>query len=126
VLLLVPRTRTPEGLFAACCLIFVGAVADRAIFVSAGQVVPGTAVAGVVSTPFAEYGPTLVEISIVLGAFGFLGLAYTLVERYLPMGEHMGHLAGAFLGTSEPVDVADAEGPVPFASPLPDDAGGAL
>ena len=36
------------------------------------------------------------------GAFGFLGLAYTLAERYLPMGEHTGHLAGGFLGPSHP------------------------
>ncbi len=70
---------------------FVGILADRAIFVAAGQIVPGTAVAGVVSTPYADYVPTLVEIGIVLGAFGFLGLAYTLAERYLPMGEHLGH-----------------------------------
>jgi molybdopterin-containing oxidoreductase family membrane subunit len=104
-LLTVPRTRTPDGLFVASCLVFLGIIADRVIFVSAGQIVPSTAVAGVVSTPFAEYVPTLVEISIVLGAFGFLGLAYTLAERYLPMGEHSGHLAGAFLGTSSPVGV---------------------
>ncbi len=102
-LLLYRRTRTPEGLFAACCLIFVGIFADRAGFVSAGQIYPGTAVSGVVSTPFAEYVPTLVEIAIVLGAFGFLGLSYTLVERYLPMGEHTGHLAGGFLAPSHPV-----------------------
>ena len=120
-LLLLPRTRTPRGLFATCCLIFVGILADRAIFVSAGQIVPGTAVAGVVSTPFAEYGPTLVEIGIVLGAFGFLGLAYTLVEMYLPMGEHLGHLAGVFLGTSQPAGTSAQEvtAPVPVSSPIP-------
>jgi Ni/Fe-hydrogenase subunit HybB-like protein len=100
LLLLIPRTRTPEGLFATCCLVFLGIFADRAIFVSAGQIVPGTAVGGVVSDPFAEYVPTLVEAAIVLGAFGFFGLAYTLVERYAPMGEHTGHLAGAFLGST--------------------------
>jgi hypothetical protein len=80
----------------------VGIFADRAGFVSAGQIYTGTAVSGVVSTPFAEYFPTLVEIAIVLGAFGFLGLAYTLAERYLPMGEHTGHLAGGFLAPSHP------------------------
>jgi Ni/Fe-hydrogenase subunit HybB-like protein len=101
LLLLLPRTRTPKGLFATCLLIFAGIFSDRVIFVSAGQIFPGTAVAGVVSTPFAEYAPTLVEIAIVLGAFGFFGLAYTLVERYMPMGEHTGHLAGVFLGSSE-------------------------
>jgi Ni/Fe-hydrogenase subunit HybB-like protein len=102
VLLALPRTRTPEGLFATCILIFVGILADRMIFVSAGQIVPGSAVGGVVSSPYADYVPTLVEISIVLGAFGFLGLAYTLAERYLPMGEHTGHLAGGFLAASHP------------------------
>jgi len=102
LLLLMRRTRTPAGLFAACCLVFVGIVADRMIFVSAGQIYPGTAVSGHVSTPWAEYVPSAVEIAIVLGAFGFLGLSYTLAERYLPMGEHLGHLAGGFLAGSDP------------------------
>ena len=102
LLLLMRRTRTPAGLFAACCLVFVGIVADRVIFVSAGQIYPGTAVSGLVSTPWAEYVPSAVEIAIVLGAFGFLGLSYTLAERYLPMGEHLGHLAGGFLVGNDP------------------------
>ncbi len=99
---LIPRTRTPAGLFVTCCLVFLGIFADRAIFVSAGQIVPGTAVGGVVSSPYAEYVPSLVEAAIVMGAFGFFGLAYTLAERYLPMGEHTGHLAGGFLAGSHP------------------------
>ena len=119
VLLLLRRTRTPEGLVAACCLIFAGVFFDRIIFVSAGQIVPGTAVSGAVSTPYAEYVPSLVEVAIVLGAFGFLGLAYTLAERYLPMGEHVGHMTGAFLGSTaahgqmlvEPDDVKPAAAP---------------
>jgi hypothetical protein len=102
LLLLTPKTRTPAGLFVTCCLVFLGIFADRAIFVGAGQIVPGTAVGGVVSDPFTEYAPTVVEIVIVLGAFGFFGLVYTLVERYLPMGEHTGHLAGGFLSGSHP------------------------
>jgi Ni/Fe-hydrogenase subunit HybB-like protein len=102
LLLLAPKTRTPAGLFVTCCLVFVGIFADRAIFVGAGQIVPGTAVGGVVSDPFTEYAPTVVEIAIVLGAFGFFGLVYTLAERYLPMGEHTGHLAGGFLSGSHP------------------------
>jgi molybdopterin-containing oxidoreductase family membrane subunit len=101
VLVLWPRTRTPDGLFAASCLTFVGLIADRMIFVSAGQIAPGTAVAGVVSSPWAEYTPSLVEISIIVGAFAFFALVYTLAERYLPMGEHEGHLVGAFLGSTE-------------------------
>ncbi len=98
-LLLYPRTRTPKGLFWTSVLVFVGIFADRCIFVSAGQIVPGTAVGGVVSTPYAEYFPSLVEIAIVLGAFGFFGLAYTLAERWLPMEEHFGHGSGGFLAT---------------------------
>ena len=121
VLVILPRTRTPAGLFAASCLAFVGLFADRAIFVSAGQIVPGTAVAGVVSSPFTEYTPSLVEISIVVGALAFFALAYTLAERYLPMGEHTGHLAGVFLGTSEPVMTIDTVPlvPAPHVVPAP-------
>ena len=104
-LLLLPRTRTPAGLFAASCLTFVGLFADRMVFVNAGQIAPSTAVAGVVSSPYGQYTPSPVEISVVVGALGFLALAYTLAERYLPMGEHTGHLAGAFGGTSAPVEV---------------------
>ena len=91
VLLVNPGTRTPTGLFAASCLAFLGLFADRAIFVFAGQVAPGTAVAGVLSWPFASYTPSLVEVSVVVGAFAFIALVYTLAERHLPMGEHQGH-----------------------------------
>jgi molybdopterin-containing oxidoreductase family membrane subunit len=127
-LLVLPRTRTPAGLFAASCLAFVGVFADRAIFVSAGQIAPRTAVAGVVSSPFAEYSPSLVELSIVVGALALLALVYTLAERHLPMGEHQGHVAGVFLGSSKPAGTADAEAPapVPSAPPLLDGAGGVL
>jgi molybdopterin-containing oxidoreductase family membrane subunit len=128
VLVLLPRTRTPAGIFAASCLAFVGLFADRMIFVNAGQVAPGTAVAGVVSSPWAVYGPTLVEISIIIGAFAFFALVYTLAERYLPMGEHTGHLAGAFLGSTEAAATIheEASDPVPPAAPILDPVGGAL
>jgi molybdopterin-containing oxidoreductase family membrane subunit len=82
------RTRRPlRGLVPA----FVGLFADRAIFVHAGQIAPTTAAAGTVSVPFAEYTPTLVELSIVVGAFAFVALAYTLAERFLDMSPHLGH-----------------------------------
>jgi hypothetical protein len=96
-LLVYPRTRTPKGLFWTSVLVFIGIFADRCIFVSAGQIVPGTAVGGVVSDPYAEYFPSLVEIAIVVGAFGFFGLMYTLAERWLPMDEHFGHGVGGVL-----------------------------
>jgi Ni/Fe-hydrogenase subunit HybB-like protein len=102
VLVVLPRTRTPAGLFAASCLAFVGLFADRSIFVFAGQVAPGSPVAGVLSSPFATYVPSLVEISVVVGAAAFLALVYTLAERHLPMDEHQGHLVGFFRRAASP------------------------
>jgi hypothetical protein len=87
--------------------------------VSAGQIAPGTAVGGVVSSPWAEYTPSLVEISIIVGAFAFFALVYTLAERYLPMGEHEGHLVGAFLGSTEHPGGTREEGPDPTARAEP-------
>lgn len=126
VLLVNPGTRTPAGLFAASCLAFVGLFADRAIFVFAGQVAPGTAVAGVLSSPYASYTPSLVEISVVVGAFAFIALVYTLAERHLPMGEHQGHLVGVFLGSRRPDEaaVAGVLAPGSAATPVLDGAGG--
>jgi Ni/Fe-hydrogenase subunit HybB-like protein len=118
VLLLMRRTRTPEGLFATCILVFIGVFADRYLFVAAGQIFPGSAVSGVVSTPWAEYFPSPVEIAIVLGAFGFFGLAYSLVERYLPMGEHTGHLAGGFLASSHPAGAVAMVGVAALVEPV--------
>jgi len=91
VLLMLPRTRTPDGILAASILAFVGLAADRALFVHAGQLVPTTAASGVVSFPFAEYAPTLVELSIIVAAGAFVALAYTLAERFLDMSPHLGH-----------------------------------
>ncbi len=92
VLLVLPATRTPIGLFAASCLAFVGLLADRMLFVSAGQIAPTTAASGIVSGPYAQYSPSPVEISIVLGAFAFVALVYTLAERYLDMSDPGGHV----------------------------------
>jgi Ni/Fe-hydrogenase subunit HybB-like protein len=91
-LLVLPRTRTPDGTMAASLLAFVGLVADRALFVQAGQIVPTSTASGVVSFPFAEYTPTLVELGIIVGAGAFVALAYTLAERFLDMSPHLGHI----------------------------------
>jgi hypothetical protein len=69
------------------------------------------------SSPFADYAPSLVELSIVVGAFAVIALLFTLAERYLPMGEHEGHTVGVFPGSSKPVASA---------APLFDGAGGGL
>ena len=87
VLLLMPLTRTPLGTLAASVMALVGVFFDRFTFVTAGQIAPTTTSVGTVSYPYAEYTPTLVEVSLFVGALAFLALAYTLAERYLDMGE---------------------------------------
>jgi Ni/Fe-hydrogenase subunit HybB-like protein len=93
VLLALPRTRTPDGILAASALAFVGLIVDRTLFVHAGQIVPTTTASGIVSDPFAEYVPTLVELSILVGAGAFVVLMYTLAERFLDMRPHLAHQA---------------------------------
>ena len=93
VLIVLPATRTVSGTGIAAGLAFVGVIVDRLLFVSAGQIIPTTAVGGVVSDPYVAYTPSLVEISIVLAAFAFVAFVYTLAERYLDLREaevHMG------------------------------------
>jgi molybdopterin-containing oxidoreductase family membrane subunit len=92
VLIVLPRTRTALGLSAAGCLAIVGAFADRLTFVSAGQISPLTAVSGVVSTPYAAYTPSPVEISILIGAVALIAMVYTLAERYLDLRESDVHV----------------------------------
>lgn len=83
--LMLTRTREPFGIFVASCLAFGGIFVDRLIFVTVGQIVPVTTVSGTVSHGQVPYTPTLVEISIVLGAIGFVSLVYTLAERFLDL-----------------------------------------
>lgn len=87
LLLALPWTRTPGGVFAASVLAITGVFVDRLTFVTAGQIAPTTAVAGVVSAPYASYVPSLVEIGILVGAVAFVLMAFTLAERYLDLGE---------------------------------------
>ena len=93
VLLLVPATRTPSGLLAASVMILAGAFVDRHTFVVAGQIVPTTAVSGVVTTGFVPYTPSPVEVIILLGAAAFVAFVYTLAERYLDLRESDFHVA---------------------------------
>jgi hypothetical protein len=47
----------------------------------------------VVSSPYASYLPSPVEVAILVGAVAVVAFAYTLAERYLDMSEsdfHMG------------------------------------
>jgi Ni/Fe-hydrogenase subunit HybB-like protein len=87
VLIAMPMTRTPAGTLAASLLALTGVLADRYLFVLAGQIAPTTTAAGTVSYPYASYSPSLVELAIFVGALAFLAFTYTLAERYLDMGE---------------------------------------
>jgi Polysulphide reductase len=93
VLIALPVTRTVTGTGVAAGLAFVGVLVDRILFVSAGQIIPGTAVGGVVSQGYVAYTPSLVEISIVVAAFAFVAFVYTLAERYLDLREGDVHVA---------------------------------
>ena len=87
LLVVLPFTRTLTGLLVASVGALIGVFADRWLFVAAGQIAPVTASAGVVSNPYAVYGPSPVEVAIVLGAAAFVALGYTLAERYLDLCE---------------------------------------
>ena len=91
LLVALPATRTPAGTLLAALLAIVGVFVDRFTFVLAGQIGP-TTVSGVVSAPWGEYTPTLVEIGIIAGAVAFVALGYTLAERYLDLREARAHV----------------------------------
>ena len=91
-ILALPRFRTPTFTGLAGFLSLAGVFIDRSLFVVAGELVPRTAMAGTVAHPYAEYSPSLVEIGILLGAAAFMAMVYSLVERYLPMGDSDVHV----------------------------------
>ena len=91
-IVLVPWTRTPGWLLVAGGLSIGGVFVDRLTFVEAGQIAPVTTISGVVSAPYASYSPSLVEISIIVGAVGLVAFMYTLAERYLDLGESEMHV----------------------------------
>jgi Ni/Fe-hydrogenase subunit HybB-like protein len=92
MLLAMPMTRTPLGLLATSVTMLVGVFADRLNLIEAGQIYPRTTMAGAVSYPYADYTPSPVEIGILIFALAFFATAYTLAERYLPMGEGDSHV----------------------------------
>jgi molybdopterin-containing oxidoreductase family membrane subunit len=92
MLIAMPMTRTPLGLLATSVTMLVGVFADRLNLVEAGQIYPRTTMAGAVSYPYADYAPSPVEIGILIFALAFFAAAYTLAERYLPMGEGDSHV----------------------------------
>jgi Ni/Fe-hydrogenase subunit HybB-like protein len=87
LLVVLPWTRTNLGLLVAGSCALTGVFFDRVLLVSGGQATPVTTAAGVVSSPYASYTPSPVEIAIVLGAGAFVAFGYTLAERYLDLGD---------------------------------------
>ena len=96
VLVALPVGRHPEAVLAAGVAALAGILADRFLFVAAGQIAPQTAGAGTLSYPWAAYTPSIVELSILVGAGAFMALGYTLAERYLDMGESDTHIFFGF------------------------------
>ena len=92
VLVVLPRTRTPGGMIAASVLALVGVFVDRMTFVAGGQIAPTTTAVGTVSYPYASYTPSPVEIAIMAGALALLAFTYTLIERYVDMGDTDAHV----------------------------------
>lgn len=103
LILVVPWTRTPFGVFVASCLAFAGIFADRLSFVDAGQIAPAANVAGTILVPYTEYAPTIVEVAVILGAVGLVGLMYTVAERFLDLGAGHGGRRAAPVPDSSPM-----------------------
>lgn len=100
VLVVLPRARTNRGLFVAAIGALCGVFADRLLLVSGGEIAPITVSAGVLSSPYAAYTPSLVEIGIVVGAGAFVAFIYTLAELYLDLSEsdvHFGFPVAEFI-----------------------------
>jgi len=91
LIVLLPTARRPSWLLVAGVLALLGVFVDRLSFVEAGQLAPVTAASGVVSSPYADYMPSLVEVSILVGAVGVVLFMYTLAERYLDLREAEAH-----------------------------------
>jgi Ni/Fe-hydrogenase subunit HybB-like protein len=91
-LVLLPATRTPAAVLAASGLALVGVFVDRFTFVMGGQIAPTTTAAGHVSYPYASYSPSPVEIAIIAGALALVAFVYTLIERYVDLGDSDVHM----------------------------------
>lgn len=82
------RGRMDRRMLLAGAASLLGTFFDRTAFVLAAQVTPASSgTAGVISNPWATYHPSPIEISIVVGGVAFVALAYTLIERYVDLGE---------------------------------------
>ncbi|HEU0245330.1 MAG TPA: NrfD/PsrC family molybdoenzyme membrane anchor subunit, partial [Candidatus Limnocylindrales bacterium] len=130
LLVTMPMTRTPSWLFVASLGTLAGVLVDRYLFVMAGQLVPITAGAGTVSSPYASYAPTIVELVLVAGAAAFMAFVYTLAERYLDLEEGdihaffpwpwlTAHDLEPFDAESAPAGAATAGAEIPVDAPAP-------
>ncbi len=115
-ILAIPRLRTPAFTGLAAFLSLAGIFIDRTLFVLAGEWVPRTTMAGAVAYPDVHYTPSLVEIGILIGAASFMAMAYSLAERYLPMGEGDVHVFWPWPWLKHHDDHDDDEAAVPVAS----------
>jgi Ni/Fe-hydrogenase subunit HybB-like protein len=95
-MLALPRFRTPSATAVTASLALLGVFVDRTLFVTAGEIVPRTTMAGTIGYPFAAYTPSPVEIGIIIGGVAFMAMAFSLCERYLDMGDGDVHVFWAW------------------------------
>jgi molybdopterin-containing oxidoreductase family membrane subunit len=93
--------RSPRSLGVAGALALLGVAADRMLLVLDGSIAPVTATAGTAPFPYAWYMPSLVEVLIVAMAAALVALVYTLVERYVDLGDTDAHHAGYGIGLAK-------------------------
>ena len=79
LIVLYPRTRTIAGICAAAILALIGMWIERYLIVVAGFRVP------LMSYAPSDYAPTLVEWSILAGAFGLFALIITVFTKLFPV-----------------------------------------
>ena len=86
ILLLAKRTRT--AMFYAAILSMTGIFFMRYNLVVAGQVVPLEVIdQSPLPISYLAYSPSWVELAVVCLGFGFVGLAYLVAEKRLPLGQ---------------------------------------
>ena len=96
VLLLIPSVRNrPDGLAAACVLVFAGIWIDKGLGLVTGGFVPNPL------HEVVEYTPTLPELLISLGVYGIGGLCLTMLLKIaVSVKRETGMISGGNPGTN--------------------------
>jgi molybdopterin-containing oxidoreductase family membrane subunit len=80
ILLYAARHKNINGVLIAAVMVLIGYFVKRYDFVVATQVYPA------IKSGLPSYLPAIMEVHLIAGIFGALLLAYTLGEKFLPLG----------------------------------------